>query len=337
MASALGRHRFSMLATQPRIFHRSAAKRLAASGLWSQRRISIVKHYDRSKRLEERIERAILDCRFLTLFGVIEACCVLSRSFIEYFNAIWQGVDTEVILLLVEAMGTVMLIFGMGLYELFERPKWLEIRSLDELKTKLGHVIVMILLVGMFDKSKKIVIHTGLDLVCLLTILFSSGCLFLLCKLHKAGMELLGLLQRDGGVRLAVDSGHSSQLWMLIPDLLASCLWIEPLPSAMQADVLTFVYLRSYRFRPNDLLLLSKRLLESVENLDFWVRRAAQTLLEKCSQSSNSKEASDFDEIPDFLKKHMEPESHEAMLKEGAQQEFNPEDEEDYWNLKVIR
>ncbi|XP_024525716.1 uncharacterized protein LOC112344686 [Selaginella moellendorffii] len=163
-------------------------------------------------------------------------------------------------------------------------------------------------------------------------------------------MELLGLLRRDGGVRLAVDwvdSGHSSQLWMLIPDLLArevalldgiqarNCLWIETLPSAMQADVLTFVYLRSNRFRPNDLLLLSKRLLECGENLDFWVRRAAQTLLEKCSQSSNSKEASDFDEIPDFLKKHMEPESHEAMLKEDAQQEFNPEDEEDYWNLKL--
>ncbi|XP_002964919.2 uncharacterized protein LOC9660465 [Selaginella moellendorffii] len=270
MAIALGRHRFPMLATQPRIFHRSAAKRLAASGLWGQRpRIKrnsvrsstpapkdaighhenglasidpaaaaaaaqIVKHYDRSKRLEERIERAIFDCRFLTLFGVIGSlagsllCFVkgslfVLRSFIEYFNAIWQGVDTEVILLLVEAvdiylMGTVMLIFGMGLYELFvstldipeenlpagvprttvcgsnlfglfrlqERPKWLEIRSLDELKTKLGHVIVMILLVGMFDKSKKIVIHTALDLVCLsASILFSSGCLFLLSKLHK--------------------------------------------------------------------------------------------------------------------------------------------------------
>ncbi|EFJ34095.1 hypothetical protein SELMODRAFT_406519 [Selaginella moellendorffii] len=320
MASALGCHRVSMLATQPRIFHRSAAKRLAASGLWSQRRIS-----------------AIFYCKFLTLFGVIGSlagsllCFVkcslfVLRSFIEYFNAIWQGVDNEVILLLVEATWTVMGLYELfvstldipeenlpagvprttvcgsnlfGLFRLQERPKWLEIRSLDELKTKLGHVIVMILLVGMFEK---IVIHTGLDLVCLsASILFSSGCLFLLSKLHN--------------VRLA-DSGHSSQLWMLIPDLLArevalldgiqarNCLWIEPLPSAMQADVLTFVQLRSYRFRPNDLLLLSKRLLVSGENLDFWVRRAAQTLLGKCSQSSNSKEASDLDEIPDSLKKH---------------------------------
>lgn len=67
-----------------------------------------------------------------------------------------------------------------------ERPKWLEIRSLDELKTKLGHVIVMILLVGMFEKSKKVPINNGLDLLCFsASILLSSGCLFLLSKLHS--------------------------------------------------------------------------------------------------------------------------------------------------------
>jgi uncharacterized membrane protein YqhA len=113
-------------------------------------------------------------------------------------------------------MGTVMLIFGMGLYELFvstlevageeaegvrtpahgsnifglfhlrERPKWLEIRSIAELKTKLGHVIVMILLVGMFEKSKKVPIHTINDLLCLsASILLASGSLFLLSKLHS--------------------------------------------------------------------------------------------------------------------------------------------------------
>jgi uncharacterized membrane protein YqhA len=66
-----------------------------------------------------------------------------------------------------------------------ERPKWLEIRSLAELKTKLGHVIVMILLVGMFEKSKKVPIHTVPDLLCLsASILLSSGSLFLLSKLH---------------------------------------------------------------------------------------------------------------------------------------------------------
>ncbi|KAJ4980816.1 hypothetical protein NE237_031653 [Protea cynaroides] len=89
--------------------------------------------------------------------------------------------------------GTVMLIFGMGLYGLFisnvptdlpstndralkgsslfgmftlkERPKWMKISSLDELKTKVGHVIVMILLVKMFERSKMVAIATGMDLL----------------------------------------------------------------------------------------------------------------------------------------------------------------------------
>jgi hypothetical protein len=71
-----------------------------------------------------------------------------------------------------------------------ERPKWLEIRSIAELKTKLGHVIVMILLVGMFEKSKKVPIHTINDLLCLsASILLASGSLFLLSKLHSNVQE----------------------------------------------------------------------------------------------------------------------------------------------------
>lgn len=183
---------------------------------------------------EEFIEKSIFNCRFFTLMGVVgsltgsvlcffKGCTFVVESFREYFYTCLRGVGSgKVILLLVEAvdvylMGTVMLIFGMGLYELFvsaldvpggncfasgkrttvcgsnlfglfqlkERPKWLEIRSLDELKTKLGHVIVMILLVGMFEKSKKVPIHTGTDLLCFsASILLASGCLYFLSKLH---------------------------------------------------------------------------------------------------------------------------------------------------------
>ncbi|KAG0616942.1 hypothetical protein M758_5G153800 [Ceratodon purpureus] len=189
---------------------------------------------DGRERLEALIERVIFNCRFLTLMAVagslagsvlcfLKGSLYVTQSFFEYFQAAWQGLGTsQVVFLLVEAvdvylMGTVMLIFGMGLYELFvstldvagdgceevrnpvcgsnlfglfrmrERPKWLEIRSLDELKTKLGHVIVMILLVGMFEKSKKVPISSGLDLLCFsASILLSSGCLFLLSKLHSS-------------------------------------------------------------------------------------------------------------------------------------------------------
>lgn len=187
--------------------------------------------FKRSDSLEKLIEQAIFNCRFFTLMAVVgslagsllcfvQGCVLVMESFLEYFHASLHCIDTgHVILLLVEAIdiylvGTVMLIFGMGVYELFvntigvpkdsatskrnytgsnlfglfrlqERPSWLKIRSLDELKTKLGHVIVMILLVGMFEKSKKVPISTGLDLLCFsVSIFMSSGCLFLLSKLH---------------------------------------------------------------------------------------------------------------------------------------------------------
>lgn len=66
-----------------------------------------------------------------------------------------------------------------------ERPRWLEIKSVNELKTKLGHVIVMLLLIGLFDKSKKAAINTPLDLLCFsAAVLLSSGCLYLLSKLN---------------------------------------------------------------------------------------------------------------------------------------------------------
>lgn len=68
-----------------------------------------------------------------------------------------------------------------------ERPQWLEIKSVNELKTKLGHVIVMLLLIGLFEKSKKAVILTPVDLLCFsASVLLSSACLYLLAKLHDS-------------------------------------------------------------------------------------------------------------------------------------------------------
>lgn len=66
-----------------------------------------------------------------------------------------------------------------------ERPTWLEIKSVNELKTKLGHVIVMLLLIGLLDKSKKALILSSTDLLCFsASVLLSSGCLYLLSKLN---------------------------------------------------------------------------------------------------------------------------------------------------------
>lgn len=175
--------------------------------------------------IEEGIEKVIYRFRFMAILGVfgslvgsflcfIKGCTFVAESFLEYFIN-----RSKIIQLLIEAvdlylLGTVMLVFGMGLYELFvsnlgsasslpnqkpsdrsnlfglftlkERPKWLDIKTVNELKTKLGHVIVMLLLIGLYDKSKKAAIHSPADLLCFCaSILLSSGCLFLLSKLNE--------------------------------------------------------------------------------------------------------------------------------------------------------
>jgi len=87
---------------------------------------------------------------------------------------------------------TVLLIFSNGLYELFikntdpalrdtgPRRHWLKVNSLDDLKSSLGKVILMILIVWFFEKSLVIEYHTALDLLYLgLGILLVSGSLYL--------------------------------------------------------------------------------------------------------------------------------------------------------------
>ncbi|XP_058103751.1 uncharacterized protein LOC131247855 isoform X2 [Magnolia sinica] len=180
---------------------------------------------------EEDVEKVIYGCRFMTFLGVwgslvgsvlcfLKGCTYVVSAFQEYFAG--GGPGGKIILILVEAIdiyliGTVMLVFGMGLYELFisnlniesyqqshlqetssygsnlfglfrllERPKWLEIQSIAQLKTKLGHVIVTVLLIGLFEKSKKVVISSTVDLLCFsVTVLLASSCLYLLSKLNE--------------------------------------------------------------------------------------------------------------------------------------------------------
>ncbi|PIA50422.1 hypothetical protein AQUCO_01300869v1 [Aquilegia coerulea] len=80
---------------------------------------------------EEDIEKVIYGCRFLTFLAVwgslvgsflcfVKGCTYVAASFVEYFVSHGKGT----VLTLVEAidiylLGTVMLVFGMGLYELF--------------------------------------------------------------------------------------------------------------------------------------------------------------------------------------------------------------------------
>ena len=72
---------------------------------------------------------------------------------------------------------TVLLIFAMGIYELFiskidpasrtedSRPNWLAIHSLDDLKSAVGKVIVMILIVRLFETAVQMKYDQPLHLV----------------------------------------------------------------------------------------------------------------------------------------------------------------------------
>ncbi|KAK9700292.1 hypothetical protein RND81_08G229900 [Saponaria officinalis] len=151
----------------------------------------------------------------------LNGCVYIKEAYVVYWTACVKGIHSgQMVLKLVEAIdvylaGTVMLIFAMGLYGLFisnvpptvhpgvdralkgsslfgmftlkERPKWMKISSLDELKTKVGHVIVMILLVKMFERSKMVTISTGMDLLSYsICIFLSSASLYILHNLHKS-------------------------------------------------------------------------------------------------------------------------------------------------------
>ncbi|TKW36243.1 hypothetical protein SEVIR_2G427600v4 [Setaria viridis] len=184
--------------------------------------------------IETTVERVIFDFRFMALLAIagslagsvlcfLNGCVFIKEAYQVYWSSCVKGVHTgQMVLKVVEAIdvylaGTVMLIFGMGLYGLFisnastdvpsesdplrgsslfgmfamkERPKWMKITSLDELKTKVGHVIVMILLVKMFERSKMVKITTGLDLLSYSVCIFlSSASLYILHNLHRGDHE----------------------------------------------------------------------------------------------------------------------------------------------------
>ncbi len=118
-------------------------------------------------------------------------------TFIEQLNSAEGHVSHELVPLLISSVdnylfATVLLIFSMGLYELFiskidpasrtpdSRPNWLNVTSLDDLKGALGKVILMILIVSFFEKSLDIKYESSLDLLYLgVGVMLISGALFL--------------------------------------------------------------------------------------------------------------------------------------------------------------
>ncbi|XP_038976164.1 uncharacterized protein LOC120107081, partial [Phoenix dactylifera] len=145
----------------------------------------------------------------------VEGCFLVLEAFFQYFHMISQRLaEGGIIQLLIEAIdtflvGTALLTFGMGLYVMFSGSadtkqnrgwqiaesslgsfnlqmlaKSMEMQSISEAKSKIGHAILLILQTGMLEKFKNVTLASGLDLACFAGAVFiSSACVFLLSKL----------------------------------------------------------------------------------------------------------------------------------------------------------
>ena len=109
---------------------------------------------------------------------------------------------------------TVLLIFAMGIYELFiskidpasrtaeSRPNWLQIHSLDDLKGAVGKVILMILIVRLFESAVKMKYDSPLHLLYLgLSVLFVAAALYLQHLGHKHDPKGHGDEPHDGDTK----------------------------------------------------------------------------------------------------------------------------------------
>ena len=157
--------------------------------------------------LEKVFEKILWNSRFVVLLAVVSTLILSIFMFTivtydvvllighigDYFN---ENLDKGV--LVAHSVGvidgfllaTILLIFSLGLYELFiskideaekseQSSQILMITSLDDLKAKLAKVILMILVVTFFEKSLQMSFSTPLELI-----YFSLGILFVSLALY---------------------------------------------------------------------------------------------------------------------------------------------------------
>lgn len=168
-------------------------------------------------KVARRFESLLFYSRYLTIFAVIgslvsafvlfiRGSVVVVRGFVDFVNSSgsgYQGNYEKLIEKFVSSVdiylfAMVLIIFGMGVYELFinkidpvekktdSRPSWLQISSIDELKSSLGKVILMVLIVSFFKHSLDIEYNSSVDLLLLaLGILLLAASLFIANYHHK--------------------------------------------------------------------------------------------------------------------------------------------------------
>ncbi|MDR1810562.1 MAG: YqhA family protein [Prevotella sp.] len=177
---------------------------------------------DKIKQTVENVfETFLFNCRFITILAVLGSLLAsvvmfvngtleVVSGFVAFFEthfsdgaAHGNAESTNLVAILVASVdeylfATVLLVFSMGIYELFiseidpatrqkdTRPNWLKIDSIDDLKSSLGKVILMILIVSFFKYSLDIKYKNASDLLFLgIGVLLVSAALYLTHAQHK--------------------------------------------------------------------------------------------------------------------------------------------------------
>lgn len=170
--------------------------------------------------LETVFETFLFNSRLIVILAVIgslissvlmfvRGAIVIYQTAVEFFHHPFGGHDggEEMSIAFISSVdsflfATVLLIFAMGIYELFiskidpasrhedSRPNWLEIHSLDDLKGAVGKVILMILIVRLFESAVKMKYDQPVHLLWLgLAVLFVAAALYLQHAGHKLEKE----------------------------------------------------------------------------------------------------------------------------------------------------
>lgn len=148
---------------------------------------------------------AVLGSLTASVLMFVRGAILIAHSAAEFFRHPTAGHEggEELSIALISSIdnflfATVLLIFAMGIYELFiskidpasrtaeSRPNWLQIHSLDDLKGAVGKVILMILIVRLFETAVKMKYERPLDLLFLgIAVLFVAAALYLQHAGHK--------------------------------------------------------------------------------------------------------------------------------------------------------
>ena len=143
-------------------------------------------------KIELFVEKWLYRTKYLAAIAVIGSLVSALALFIKSSIVVYEGLvlffsDTEgkiqdLTQIFVESIDAylfalVLIIFGIGVYELFiskvdpteqnlaSRPSWLRVHNIDSLKSSLGSVILMVLIVSVFEYSLKAEFNTAQDIL----------------------------------------------------------------------------------------------------------------------------------------------------------------------------